>query len=382
MNSVAVLISPSVTTHGPLGQNIMKSTSPDLNDVRWQSVMERNRALDHAFVFAVKTTGVFCRPSCPSRHPLRTNVEFYPDAEMAQQRGFRACKRCRPDRKLSANEEAVCKVCQVIERGLADPEEQKLDLTTLAKAVGLSAEHFQRVFRDVTGVSPKQFISARRMAALRKSLRLEDEDVTSATYAAGFGSSSRVYERTDSELGMSPGMYRKGAPGVRIRFATTESSLGKVLVAATEKGICAVKLGDNANSMELELRDEFFLAEVESGVDELKQWLKEVLSRVEGKRPQTLLPLDIQATAFQRQVYEELLKIPMGQTRSYAEVAKAIGKPTGHRAVARACARNQATIVIPCHRVVKNDGSISGYRWGKDRKEELLQKERVTSQKG
>ena len=359
----------------------MKTTSANLSEVRWQSVIARDRALDHAFVFAVKTTGVYCRPSCPSRRPLRENVEFYPDAEMAVKRGFRACKRCRPDRKLSANEEVVRKACHVIERGLADPEEQKLDLTTLAKAVGLSAEHFQRAFRDVTGVSPKQYVTARRMASLRKSLRLEDEDVTSATYAAGFGSSSRVYERTDSELGMSPGMYRKGAPGVRIRFATAESSLGKVLVAATEKGICAVKLGDNFHSMELELKDEFFLAEIEDGKEELKQWLKEVVNRVEGKRPQALLPLDIQATAFQRQVYEELLKIPIGKTRSYAEVAKAIGKPTGHRAVARACANNQATIVIPCHRVVKSDGSISGYRWGKERKEELLKRERIQSQK-
>jgi len=359
----------------------MKSTSFNLNDVRWQSVMERDRAMDHTFVFAVKTTGVYCRPSCPSRRPLRENVDFYSDAEMAQKRGFRACKRCRPDRKLSANEEVVRKACHVIELGLADPEEQKLDLTTLAKIVGLSAEHFQRVFRDVIGVSPKQYVSARRMTALRKSLRLEDEDVTSATYAAGFGSSSRVYERTDAELGMSPGMYRKGAPGVRIRFATTESTLGKVLVAATEKGVCAVKLGDSAHSMELELKDEFFLAEIVEGKDKLKLWLKEVVGRVEGNRTRTLLPLDIQATAFQRQVYEELLKIPMGQTRSYAEVANAVGKPTGHRAVARACASNQATIVIPCHRVVKSDGSISGYRWGKERKLELLRRESTTSRK-
>jgi AraC family transcriptional regulator of adaptative response/methylated-DNA-[protein]-cysteine methyltransferase len=381
MNSATVLTNQYILTNSPIAQNIMKRNSPNLNELRWQSVIERDRTLDHAFVFAVKTTGVYCRPSCPSRRPLRTNVEFYPDAEMAQKRGFRACKRCRPDRRFSANEEVVRKACHVIERGLADPEDQKLDLATIAKAVGLSPEHFQRVFRDVTGVSPKQYVSARRMTALRKSLRLEDEDVTSATYAAGFSSSSRVYERTDAELGMSPGMYRKGAPGVRIRFATAVSTLGKVLVAATDKGICAVKLGDNIHSMELELKDEFFLAEIENGDVELAKWLKEVLCRVEGKHPKTLLPLDIQATAFERQVYEALLKIPIGRTRSYAEVAKSIGKPQGHRAVARACATNQATIVIPCHRVVKSDGSLSGYRWGKERKAELLKRELIQNQR-
>ena len=336
----------------------------------WTAVAGRDRRYDGRFVYAVRTTGVYCRPSCPSRRPAVVNVVFYHDAANAERAGFRACKRCQP----GATGAAIGAAAAV--RGAAafiDAHvDERITLSTLARETGLSPFHLQRVFRRELGVTPREYQQARRLDRLRAQLRRGDT-VSRATYDAGFGSPSRVYEQAGPRLGMTPAVYRRGGKGLHIRFAIVPSALGQLLVAASQNGVCAVSLGDSYDQLEKRLRDEFPRAVIESDEDgSLAALAGRVLAHVHGEGPAHDLPLDVRGTAFQQLVWRTLLSIPSGETRSYAQVAAAIGQPTAMRAVAQACAANPVAIVIPCHRVVRSDGALGGYAGGVERKERLL----------
>lgn len=341
-----------------------------LDEQRWQAVMHRDASQDGQFVFAVQTTGVYCRPSCKCRQPLRQNVHFYDSPAQAEAAGFRACKRCTPDR-LAFEAEIGARVCAFIDAHL----DERLTLDRLGEAVGLSPAHLQRVFKQVTGVSPRQYVEARRVGQLKANLR-EGQPIASALYDAGFSSSSRVYEDAGAKLGMTPAAYRKGGAGMHIRYTISECPLGYLLVGATERGLCAVSLGDSPAAVEQWLQTDYPQAELEQADAGLATAVDQLLRHLAGELPHLDLPLDVQATAFQLRVWEALRQIPYGQTRSYAQVAQALGEPTAARAVARACATNRVALVIPCHRVVRGDGDLSGYRWGVDRKAALLATER------
>ena len=350
--------------------NQMTLWSNDAEEL-WRAVASKDNRFDGRFVFAVSSTGVYCRPSCPSRRPRRERVSFYRLPEAAEQAGFRACRRCHPRRAVAVDPqvEVVRRACQFI-----DDNEDHVDLATLAANVGLSGFHLQRTFKNVMGITPRQYAETRRTGRFKTGIR-RGESVTNAMYDAGYGSSSRLYERATAELGMTPATYSRGGRGAVINYTITQSPLGRLLVAATEKGICAVRLGDSDTALETDLRDEFSAARIDRNDRSLNEWVREILDRVVGKQPHVDLPLDIQATAFQRRVWEELQSIPYGSTRSYAQVAAAIGQPTAARAVARACATNPVALVIPCHRVIREDKSLGGYRWGLKRKKKLLENE-------
>jgi AraC family transcriptional regulator of adaptative response/methylated-DNA-[protein]-cysteine methyltransferase len=342
---------------------------------RWHIVLARDRRYDGAFVYAVRSTGIYCRPSCPSRRPRRALVEFYPIPEAAEAAGFRACRRCRP-RLVPGADPAVAivrELCRLIDASLDDPA----DLHRLGQAVGRSPYQVLRAFRRVLGVSPREFRDARRVARLKTSLK-ERRHVSPAVYEAGYGSSSRVYERAAATLGMTPATYGRGGRGAVIRYAIAPSPLGQLLVAATERGICRLGLADDAAGLERDLRTEFPAAEIARDDGRLASWIRAILRHLEGREPSLDLPLDIRATAFQQRVWTELRKIPYGGTRSYQSVARAIGRPRAARAVARACATNPVPLAIPCHRVVRGDGALGGYRWGVERKQRLLDTERVS----
>ncbi len=341
-----------------------------LDEQRWQAVMHRDASQDGQFVFAVQTTGVYCRPSCKCRQPLRQNVHFYDSPAQAEAAGFRACKRCTPDR-LAFEAEIGARVCAFIDAHL----DERLTLDRLGEAVGLSPAHLQRVFKQVTGVSPRQYVEARRVGQLKANLR-EGQPIASALYDAGFSSSSRVYEDAGAKLGMTPAAYRKGGAGMHIRYTISECPLGYLLVGATERGLCAVSLGDSPAAVEAWLNTDYPQAELEQADAGLTAVVEQLVRHLAGELPHLDLPLDVQATAFQLRVWEALRQIPYGQTRSYAQVAQALGEPTAARAVARACASNRVALVIPCHRVVRGDGDLSGYRWGVKRKAALLATER------
>ncbi len=338
----------------------------------WRAVTSKDNRFDGSFVFAVSSTGIYCRPSCPSRRPRRERVSFFRLPEAAEQAGFRACRRCHPRRAVAVDPqvEVVRRACRFID----DNEEDNIDLTTLGERVGLSAFYLQRTFKNVMGITPRQYSETRRTSRFKAGIR-RGESVTNAMYDAGYGSSSRLYERATAELGMTPATYSRGGRGAVIKYTIAQSSLGRLLVAATEKGICAVRLGDSDATLETDLRDEFSAAHIDRNDRPLSEWVREILDRLAGKQPHVDLPLDIQSTAFQRRVWEELQAIPYGSTRSYAQVAAAIGRPTAVRAVARACATNPVALVIPCHRVIREDKSLGGYRWGLKRKKKLLEKE-------
>ena len=346
------------------------------NDPAWQAVLAQDRAWDGRLYYGVRSTGIYCRPSCPSRRPRRDQVEFFFDTPSAEQAGFRACKRCHPNQpgREDAQLAAVRKACEYIRENL----DATLSLEELGAHAGMSPFHLQRVFKKATGLTPKQYIAGCRLAAFKQELRLNRRNVTEATYEAGYSSASRIYERANEEMGMTPASYRKGAPGVAIEYAIAESSLGRLLVARTARGICSVQLADSERELEKALRQEFPKAVLKRAAGKAA-WLEAVLAQVEGKpgvaENAASLPLDIQATAFQRRVYHALMQIPAGETRSYQQVAKAIGAPSACRAVARACATNPVAIVIPCHRVVRGTGELSGYRWGAGRKRALLERE-------
>jgi AraC family transcriptional regulator, regulatory protein of adaptative response / methylated-DNA-[protein]-cysteine methyltransferase len=355
---------------------------------RWRAVQTRDRKADGAFVYAVRSTGIYCRPSCPSRKPRREQVVFFPLAEAAEQKGFRACQRCRPRavRLSDPKIEAVARVCREIDaRILADPGadsdgETRITLATLSTSAGMSPHQLERAFRTTIGITPKHYADAQRMRRLKSRLRKGD-NVTTALYDAGYGSASRLYERAPSHLGMTPAEYRRGGAGMRIHYAAVASPLGRLLVGATDRGISALYLGESDDALLTELRDEYPRAELlpdarDGGSSKgLRGWIEKILAHLRGQEPHLDLPTDVQATAFQRRVWEELRRIPYGATRTYTEVARSIGRPAAVRAVARACATNPVSVVVPCHRVVRQDGDLAGYRWGMNRKRALLEKE-------
>ena len=334
----------------------------------WDAVAGKDRAMDGVFFYAVRTTGVYCRPSCPSRRPRPENVVFFRTREGAERAGFRPCKRCKPEResRSDANSEIVEKICRYIE---AHPDEAAT-LGKLSAAIGLSPFHLHRTFKALTGITPRAYADSRRLESLKAGLR-DGHSVTRSLYDAGYGSSSRLYERASSQLGMTPSRYRKQGSGVTIRFSVAETALGKLLLAATARGICSIQFGNSHTMLEAALRREYPQAEIVRSDKQLTSWVQAVRNRIRGGHNQSL-PLDIRATAFQRLVWEELRAIPSGSTRSYSEIARRIGQPRAARAVARACATNPVAVAIPCHRVVREDGALGGYRWGVGRKKKLL----------
>ena len=357
----------------------LATATPTIHNVEpseaWAAVLERDRRFDGRFVYAVRTTGVYCRPSCPARRPAASNVVFFDDATSAEREGYRACKRCRP-RRLGAPSRATTAV-RAAAAFIDAHADERITLSALAREAGLSAFHLQRVFRREIGVSPREYQRARRLDRLRSSLR-RGQTVSRATYDAGFGSPSRVYEHP-GQLGMTPAAYRRGGRGLTIRFATIQSPLGRLLVAVTEKGVCTVNLGDTDGELERRLRSEFPHAVIERDDGSLAEVAGRVVAHIRGEGPAHDLPLDVRGTAFQQQVWRALLGIPYGQTRSYAQIAAAIGQPTATRAVARACATNPVAVVIPCHRVIRSDGGLGGYAAGVERKERLLEVEKTTA---
>ncbi len=346
----------------------------------WAAVLHRDAAWDGRLIYGVTSTHIFCRPSCPSRRPRRDRVRFFPDVATAGAAGFRPCKRCRPGAAGgSAAEQAVARARAILDAH----DDEPMPLARLAKAVGLSPWHLQRIFAKSVGMSPREYAESRRRSRLRKGLR-QEPNVSRATYAAGFGSSSRVYERSTALLGMTPGAYRRGGAGMEIRYTVVPSALGRLLVAVTERGVCAVTLGETDAGLERSLREQFPAAAIEridAGDGWLRGLVKEVSARVArpGANGPATPALDLQGTAFQWRVWQALLTIPVGETRTYQEVARSVGRPRAIRAVASACAANRVAVVVPCHRVIRSDGSLGGYRWGLPRKERLLAEERIAT---
>lgn len=348
---------------------------PGLEETYWQAVQSRDSQFNGVFVYGVRSTGIFCRPGCPSRRPRREQVTFFPSPAAAGQAGFRACRRCRPLEALTPNQQAelASQACRLIE---ASPERPP-SLEELGKALHLSPSYLQRVFKTVTGLTPHQYARGQQLQRFKTQVR-QGQDVTTALYEAGFGSSSRLYEQSGQRLGMTPAAYRRGGQGMHIRYTMVDTSLGRMLVAAAERGICAVSFEGQEGDAGLKnwLQREYPAAHITCDDAELGPWAAALVAHLEGKQPHLDLPLDVQATAFQLRVWEELRRIPYGQTRSYAQVAQAIGQPAAVRAVAQACASNPAVLVTPCHRVVRSDGALGGYRYGLHRKQALLDREK------
>jgi AraC family transcriptional regulator of adaptative response/methylated-DNA-[protein]-cysteine methyltransferase len=340
----------------------------------WEAVSSRDRSFDGMFYVGVLTTGVYCKPSCPARHPLRKNVRFYATPKAAERDGLRACLRCRPLESAGTKPARIHELCRYIEEHASEP----LTLDDLAEKAGLSRFHLQRTFKAVVGLSPKQYKDACRLDSLKGALK-QSKDVTAAVYDAGFGSASRVYEHADARLGMTPNRYRQGGRGISITYATVDSTLGLLLIAATDRGVCFVQFGDTRDSLLGALRKEYPEAELEPMGDppsaEFRKWMEALNRYLEHKQPSLDLPVDVRATAFQMRVWNYLQAIPSGEVRSYGEVAAAIGAPSATRAVARACATNPVALAIPCHRVIRGSGALGGYRWGLERKRELLEME-------
>ncbi|WP_246814283.1 bifunctional DNA-binding transcriptional regulator/O6-methylguanine-DNA methyltransferase Ada [Kiloniella majae] len=357
--------------------DVMSASSKFLtDDDRYQAIVDRNAAADDVFYYAVLTTGVYCRPSCAARLALRENVRFHTSCADAEKAGYRPCKRCRPNEMKKEERQALAieKACRLIEEAETAP-----DLDTLAEAVGMSRFYFHRTFKAITGVTPKAYSNAHRGNQVRKGLN-KSETVTEAIYDAGFNSNGRFYANTEKLLGMKPTSYRKGGKDTEIRFALGECSLGSILVAASEQGICSILLGDDPEAMVQDLQDRFSNAFLKGGDAEFEEWVAQVVGFVDDPTIGLDLPLDIRGTAFQQRVWKALVDIPVGSRLSYAEVAKKIGSPKAVRAVASACAANHIAVAIPCHRVVRSDGALSGYRWGVERKQQLLDCEAVAAQ--
>ena len=341
-------------------------------DLRWDAVLRRDRAADGTFVYAVTSTGVYCRPTCPSRRPRRENARFFDTPADAERAGFRACRRCRPS--SAATPHAISDAIHRASRYLAAHADQVVPLRSLAKLARLSPSHLQRQFKQALGVSPREYQAACRADRFRHELRA-GRDVTSAMYAAGYGSPSRVYESSPTGRGMNPATYRRGGPGTKIGYTTVRTALGWLLVAATDKGVCAVKLGDTPTALAADLQREFAAADIVRNETVRAEWVQAVVDRLSSDGRDRELPLDVRGTAFQWRVWRALQAIPVGETRTYSDVASAIGQPSAVRAVARACATNPVCLVVPCHRVVAKDGSTGGYRWGVARKQQLLEQE-------
>jgi len=346
------------------------SHSGNGDDARWRAVLDRDVRQDGKFFYAVSSTGVFCRPSCPARRPRRGGVVFLDTAAEAERAGFRACLRCRPlegDRRAMLVE----KFCRYIETHADEP----LTLAVLGDQLGVTPFHLQRTFKRVMGVTPREYAAVCRMRALKKNLRA-GHSVTQALFAVGYGSTSRLYERSRSRLGMTPATYGRRGRGARIRYAITDSALGKVLLAATDKGVCCLQFGDSERDLVAALKREFAEAELLRDEPALGPWLASVARYLHNTQPNLSLPLDVRATAFQWRVWKYLQTIPPGTTQSYAQVTAAVGRPKATRAVARACASNAVAVAIPCHRVIRQDGTLGGYGGGLERKQKLLLQER------
>jgi len=346
--------------------------SLNTDEQKWQAVATRDPAADGVFWYSVETTHIYCRPSCPSRIPLRKNVRFHPTWEEAEKAGYRPCKRCSPQEPSLPERRArmVAQACRLIETSDQEPS-----LEALAAAAFLSPFHFHRLFKEVTGLTPKQYALSRRAARVRESLAGRGT-VTDALYAGGFGSSGHFYPKAAGLLGMKPREYQQGAPHTTIRFAVGECSLGSILVGATDAGVCSLLLGDSPEPLVQDLQDRFPRARLVPGGPDFDQWFASVVGFLDNPRVGLDLPLDTRGTAFQQRVWQALRQIPVGTTVPYSEIARRIGAPGSARAVAQACAANPVAIAIPCHRVIRNDGSLSGYRWGLERKQALLGREK------
>lgn len=340
-------------------------------DPRWRAVMERDRHADGRFVYSVRTTGVYCRPSCGARLARPENVRFHATPAEAVQAGFRPCKRCRPDQwpETDRHTELVTAACRALENAEVIPT-----LKDLAQQAGLSPFHFHRLFKGVTGVTPRAYAAARRAQRVREGLS-EGQTVTRAMLEAGYGSSARFYAQSESVLGMKPTSYRNGGHGAEIRYTVTSCALGAVLVAATAQGLCSVALGDDAQTLVREFLERFPRATLVGDDPEFAQWVKRVVAFIEMPAEGLNLPLDIRGTAFQQRVWRALQGLAPGETTTYTDLAKGIGQPSAVRAVASACAANELAVIVPCHRVLRRDGSLSGYRWGVARKGDLLRRE-------
>ena len=343
-------------------------------DERWLAVCARDKRADGVFFFGVETTGIYCRPSCGARQPRRENVVFFDTQEEAVNAGYRACKRCKPDATKSWNEQEqmVARACRFIEAAETAPK-----LEAIAAEVGLSPYHFHRIFKEVTGVTPKAYAASHREQAVRDSLR-NVGTVTEAIYDAGYNANSRFYEKAQSFLGMQPQEFKKGGYGKTIHYVIRECALGLMLLAATDQGVCSIRLGDDAGALEAELQTEFPGAMLTGSDDTFETWVDTALELIDARRPTgRRLPLDIRGTVFQQRVWKALQTIPVGETASYKEIAEKIGSPKAVRAVAQACANNPVAVAVPCHRVVRSDGALSGYRWGVERKKKLLEQEKA-----
>jgi len=342
-----------------------------VNDPRWAAITARDPQADGQFYYGVRTTGVYCRPSCPSRRARPENVELFESRAAAERAGFRACKRCRPDGETLAGQQAawVAEACRII-----DASEEPPTLAALAAKVKVSPYYFHRTFKAVAGVTPKQYAAARRSERLRSELS-RSPSVTDAIYGAGYGSNGRFYEQADDVLGMTATSFRAGGAHTVMRFAVGECSLGSILVAASARGICAILLGDDPDTLTHKLQDQFPHAELIGGDEQFEQLVARVVGFVEAPRLGLDLPLDLRGTAFQQRVWQALRAIPAGSTATYREIAQRIGAPKSVRAVGQACGANPIAVAIPCHRVVRSDGDLSGYRWGIERKRSLLARE-------
>ena len=342
-------------------------------DPRWEAVVARDPRADGTFYYSVRTTGVYCRPSCASRRANPRNVSFHATREEAERAGFRPCRRCRPDRPANENPHAavIATICRSIEAA-----DTPLSLETLARLAGLSPHHFHRVFKAITGVTPREYGAAHRMKRVRDGLG-HAETITEAIYDAGYNSGGRFYSESNRVLGMRPGDYRAGGRNAEIRFAVGECSLGSILVAQSTRGVCAILLGDDADALVRDLQDRFPQAALVGGDKDFEALVARVVGFVERPELGLDLPLDVRGTAFQQRVWRALGRIPAGRTATYSEVARRIGAPTSARAVAGACGANPLAVAIPCHRVVRSNGSVSGYRWGVERKKTLLERERT-----
>jgi AraC family transcriptional regulator of adaptative response/methylated-DNA-[protein]-cysteine methyltransferase len=343
------------------------------SETAWRAILERNDSADGDFVFGVTSTGVYCRPGCPARTPRRENVRLFATADEAEMAGFRECRRCLP-RSEPAARRMVNDARQLLEAEADDPP----GLEALAAQLGVSAGHLQRTFKRLTGVSPRQFAANRRAEAFKTRLR-SGEDVTTATYAAGYGSLSRVYDRSAAMLGMTPGAYRRGGDGITVSYTTIETPVGRVLLAATARGVCFIAIVDSDEEIEAAVRAEYPRADLRRDDDALSDYADVLRHYLASGMRETSLPLDLRGSAFQMLVWQALRSIPAGETRSYSEIAASIGRPEAARAVARACATNPVPLVVPCHRAIQSNGEPGGYRWGAERKKALLAKERATA---
>jgi AraC family transcriptional regulator of adaptative response/methylated-DNA-[protein]-cysteine methyltransferase len=350
-------------------QETMKLSHNFDHESAWQAVLTRDEKFDGEFVYGVLSTRIFCRPSCPSRRPKRAGAQFFESVEEATRAGFRACKRCLPELPASTRAQRVRAMCRMIEA-----HEGAVSLKKLGEEIGGSPFHLQRLFKQTMGITPREYSQALRLGRIKTNLQ-NGETTMNALFDSGYGSGRALYESAPSQLGMTPATYGRGGAGAQIRFYTAPCSLGFLLVAVTEKGICSVALGDSVQQLEENLRAEFPAAHILPAEEELSSWVQRILLFLEGREPHLNLPLDVRATAFQWRVWQELREISAGETRSYSQVARALGQPTAARAVARACATNPVALIIPCHRVVRGGGALSGYRWGLERKKKLLEQE-------